>query len=125
MVGGAVEYPSHSRMMDWLMALHGSSEFGEPASPEDAQAMVAQFSSETLFDLSPDAILVVDTKGVIRAANPRTAELFGYAPEELIGLSIDSLVPARFRGRHPRHRENYAAHPRTRQMGAAMNLFAL
>ncbi len=107
------------------MALHGSLEFVEPASPEDAQAMFAQFASETLFDLSPDAILVVDAKGFIRAANPRTAELFGYAPDELIGLSIDSLVPARFRVRHPSHRENYAAHPRTRQMGAAMNLFAL
>jgi PAS domain S-box-containing protein len=34
-------------------------------------------------------------------------------------------VPARFRGGHPRHRENYSAHPRTRQMGAAMNLFGL
>ena len=35
------------------------------------------------------------------------------------------LVPARFRGGHPRHRENYSAHPRTRQMGAALNLFGL
>jgi len=35
------------------------------------------------------------------------------------------LVPARFRNIHPRHRENYGAHPRTRQMGAAMNLFGL
>ena len=35
------------------------------------------------------------------------------------------LVPERFRGRHPSHRENYNAHPRARQMGAAMNLFGL
>ncbi len=35
------------------------------------------------------------------------------------------LVPARFRGSHPRHRENYNAAPRTRQMGAALNLFGL
>src|ERR1022692_353773 len=101
------------------MALIGPSEFGEPAASEDVQAEFAQFAPETLFNLSPDAILVADAQGIIRAANPRTAELFGYTPDELIGLSVESLVPARFRGRHPSHRENYAAHPRTRQMGAA------
>jgi formate hydrogenlyase transcriptional activator len=85
----------------------------------------AQFASETLFDLSPDGILVTDGQGILRAVNPRAAELFGYAPDELVGLPIEALVPARFRGRHPGHRENYSAHPRTRQMGAAMNLFAL
>ncbi len=39
-------------------------------------------------------------------------------------MRIDELVPERFRGRHPSHRENYDAHPRARQMGAALNLFA-
>src|SRR6185437_6318004 len=34
-------------------------------------------------------------------------------------------VPQRFRSGHPRHRENYNAHPRARQMGAALNLFGL
>ena len=74
-------------------------------------AEFAQFASESLFNLSPDAILVTDADGIIRAANPRSAELFGYSPAELTGLSIDSLVPARFRIRHPSHRENYSAHP--------------
>jgi PAS domain S-box-containing protein len=61
----------------------------------------------------------------VRAANPRAEQLFGYASEELIDQQVEMLVPARFRGGHPRHRENYSAHPRTRQMGAAMNLFGL
>jgi len=51
--------------------------------------------------------------------------LFGYTRAELAGLPIDQLVPERFRGRHPRHRENFNVHPRTRQMGASLNLFAL
>jgi PAS domain S-box-containing protein len=66
-----------------------------------------------------------DAQGVIRGANPRAAELFGHTQTELIGQPIENLVPARFRGRHPSHRENYNAHPRARQMGAAMNLFGL
>jgi formate hydrogenlyase transcriptional activator len=89
------------------------------------QAEFAEFASRNLFQLSPDAILVTDAEGIIRAANPRTAEFFGYTPGELIGLPVEVLVPRRQRGRHPAHRENYSAHPRARQMGAAMNLCAL
>jgi PAS domain S-box-containing protein len=80
---------------------------------------------ENLFEISPDAIFVTDAGGVIRGANPRAAELFGHTQAELYGQPIENLVPARFRSRHPSHRENYNAHPRTRQMGAAMNLFGL
>jgi PAS domain S-box-containing protein len=101
------------------------SQFDDKRESEPVLAEFAQFAAGSLFNVSPDAILVTSAEGIIRAANPRAAELFGYDPSELIGLSIDGLVPARFRARHPSHRENYSAHPRTRQMGAAMNLFAL
>jgi PAS domain S-box-containing protein len=86
---------------------------------------LASLASENLFRLTPDAILVTDSDGIIRTANPRAVELFGFTLAELTGRSVESLVPERYRNRHPGHRENYAAHPRTRQMGAAMNLFAL
>jgi formate hydrogenlyase transcriptional activator len=89
------------------------------------RAKFAQFALENLFDISPDAILVTDSTGIIRAANPRSSELFGHTQTELIGKSIEELIPERFRRNHPEHRENYDAHPRARQMGAALNLFAL
>ena len=104
-----------------------------PDSPEqDAAAGTglsrAEFSPSVLNDLfafSPDAIFVTDPAGFIRGANPRASELFGYAQAELVGMSIEALVPERFRRNHPSHRENYNAHPRARQMGAALNLFGL
>ena len=95
------------------------------AAAEHDRAEFAQSALENLFDVSPDAIFVTDNQGVIRGANPRAAELFGYSQVELFGQPIENLVPERFRGRHPGHRENYSAHPRARQMGAAMNLFGL
>ena len=110
---------------DLATTISDSTRFDELSPAELLQAEFAQFASENLFHLSPDGILVTDSHGIIRAANPRTAELFGYGPDELIGLAVDNLVPMRLRGRHPAHRENYSAHPRTRQMGAAMNLYAL
>ncbi len=106
------------------MALSESPE-QHTAAPERSRPGFAQDTIERLFEFSPDAILVSDGNGVMRAANPRAEELFGYASEELIGQPVEMLVPARFRGGHPRHRENYSTHPRTRQMGAAMNLFGL
>ena len=93
-------------------------------SPQD-QTEFAQLALQNLFEVSPDAIFVTDSQGVIRGANPRAAELFGYTQTQLIGQPIEILVPERFRKRHPGHRENYNAHPRARQMGAALNLFGL
>jgi len=89
------------------------------------RAQFARSALENLFDVSPDAIFVTDTEGVIRGANPRAAELFGHTQADLYGQPIENLVPERFRRQHPGHRENYNAHPRARQMGAAMNLFGL
>jgi formate hydrogenlyase transcriptional activator len=103
-----------------------------PDSPQEPAALaklpraeIAQPTWENLFEVSPDAILVTDPRGMIRGANPRAAELFGYTTAELSGQPIELLIPQRFRPAHPRHRENFEAHPRTRQMGADLNLFAL
>jgi formate hydrogenlyase transcriptional activator len=85
----------------------------------------AQNTIERLFEFSPDAILVTDADGIMRGANPRAEELFGYGALELIGQPVEMLVPERFRVNHPRHRENYAAAPRARQMGAALNLLGV
>lgn len=79
---------------------------------------------EGLFFLSPDAIVAVDPTGTICALNQRAADLFGYSEAELLGISVENLMAESFRARHPSHRENYQAHPRTRQMGDALNLYA-
>jgi PAS domain S-box-containing protein len=97
----------------------------ETAEEENKEPSFAHSTIERLFEFSPDAILVADEQGVMRAVNPRAEELFGYSSEELIGQPVEMLVPVRFRGGHPRHRENYNAAPRARQMGAAMSLFGL
>jgi formate hydrogenlyase transcriptional activator len=100
-------------------------ESGPTAEEQCIPVSLAQITIEHLFEICPDAILVTDHDGIVRNANPRAEELFGYTKDELIGLLIDRLVPERFRAAHPAHRENYNAHPRARQMGAALNLLAL
>ena len=109
----------------WRMMRPSDSPGRSTAAEERIEPGFAQYTIERLFEFSPDAILVTDGDGVMRGANPRAEELFGYSSQELIGQPVEMLIPARFRAVHPSHREDYDAAPRTRQMGAALNLFGL
>src|SRR4029453_17634274 len=63
--------------------------------------------------------------GRITLINAQAERLFGYRRHELLGQSVDILVPDRVRAEHPRHREHYFGHPNARPMGAGMALAAV
>ena len=67
----------------------------------------------------PDALVVVDEHGRIAAANRQAEQLFGYAPGELSGLPVESLMPEGARERHHAHRHGYMAASRVRPMGGS------
>ena len=69
---------------------------------------------ETLFEYSPDAIVVVGADGRIFRASHQVQKMFGYSREEVIGQPVEMLVPERFRARHPELRNAFFAAPRTR-----------
>jgi PAS domain S-box-containing protein len=74
---------------------------------------------------APNAMLMVDDRGLIVLANAQAERLFGFTRKELLGQSIEMLVPTRFRGGHPEHRADFHAAPGTRPMGAGRDLFAV
>jgi PAS domain S-box-containing protein len=76
-----------------------------------------------LLDMSPDALVVVDQAGTIAMANEQIAALFGYRREELQGQQLEMLLPQRYREAHITHRKHYFIAPRTRPMGAGLQLF--
>lgn len=81
--------------------------------------------SHQLLQFSPDALIVVDARGIIRFANETTSTVFGYTSEQLIGQSMEMLVPARFRIRHGAHLAAFWRAPSNREMGARItDLFA-
>lgn len=76
-------------------------------------------------EMSLDAIVIVNSPGQIVIANSQAANLFGYALDDLIGQSVDMLLPERLRAPHPLHRKRYFAEPHARPMGAGLQLFGL
>jgi len=77
------------------------------------------------FDLSPSGILVVDAAGAIVAVNREAEHLFGWPREDLIGHSIEDLLPERFRGKHTSYRSGFMANAHARPMGVGRELFGL
>ena len=77
-----------------------------------------------LLEAAPDAIVEVDAGGSIVLINEIAEQMFGYSRDELLGQSVDILVPDAIRHQHYRHRDAYLDHPRTRPMGSGLDLNA-
>lgn len=75
-----------------------------------------------LLEAAPDAILEVNPEGQIMLLNEAAERMFGYNRGELLGLNVESLVPASMRGGHAQHRASYASRPKTRPMGTGLEL---
>ncbi len=72
-----------------------------------------------------DAMLIIDRSGKIVLANAPVARLFGYASETLQDMTLEKLLPERFRKHHVGLREQFQAHSNARAMGGGKELFGL
>jgi PAS domain S-box-containing protein len=79
---------------------------------------------EDLLDALPDAILLVDRAGRILSANSRAGQLFGYATGELLGGTIDILVPDRHHALAREHRDRFFDRARSSPIPVRLELHA-
>lgn len=82
-------------------------------------------STLALLETTPDAVVVVDSAGMIVYANRQVEELFGYSPHSLLGRPVETLVPKEARGRHHGHRADYGRAASMRAMGSGSDLLGL
>jgi PAS domain S-box-containing protein len=94
---------------------------------KDVSRLRRQRTAENLFrgllESAPDAMVILGRNGRIALVNAQVERLFGYARAELIGQPIEVLVPDRYRAQHPGYRDAYFGAPRTRPMGAGLDLY--
>ena len=77
------------------------------------------------FESAPNAIILVNQNGAIVQVNSQVEKYFGYQSDELIGQSVDRLVPQRYSTGHPGHRAGFFSDPKVRPMGVGRDLYAL
>lgn len=107
----------------------GAGELSELARVFDhmAQSLEMLFQqSQHIMEVTPEAIIVSDSSGKIVTANAQAEKLFGYSRDEMIGQSIEMLVPKRLRAAHTEHRSAYIAMAKTTSgpMGEGRELLA-
>jgi PAS domain S-box-containing protein len=78
-----------------------------------------------LLEAAPDAMVIVDQTGQIVLVNRQMENVFGYARDEMLGKQIEMFVPRVHRSQHPKHRDAYFSDPKTRPMGASLDLSGL
>ncbi|MBA3994392.1 MAG: PAS domain-containing sensor histidine kinase [Cyanobacteria bacterium DS2.3.42] len=78
-----------------------------------------------IFDAAPSGMIMVNQDGQIVLVNTQIEKLFGYERTELIGKSIEILVPHASRSKHPDYRNSFFEDPHTRAMGVGRDLYGL
>ncbi|MCL4294638.1 MAG: PAS domain S-box protein [Anaerolineae bacterium] len=90
---------------------------------EVVERKLAEEQFRLVVEASPNAIILVDPAGRIHLVNRQAETLFGYTREELLGQSVELLVPPQIRGQHHHERNIFFSAPQARPMGAGRDLF--
>lgn len=75
-------------------------------------------------EAAPNAMIMVNAEGRIVMVNGRAEQMFGYAREEMVGQTVELLLPEQFQQSHVAQRTAYLNCPEPRAMGAGRDLFA-
>jgi PAS domain S-box-containing protein len=78
--------------------------------------------ARSALDAAPDAMVIIDATGLVRFANRQVSAVFGHSHEQIIGQSVEQLMPDRYRARHAGHRRSYVESLRVRPMGPGLEL---
>jgi PAS domain S-box-containing protein len=95
--------------------------FGKRKRAEEALRK-SEATARAILESAAEGIVLVDRDGRIVLANAKIEELFGYHRDELLGHTVEVLLPERFRTAHAAHRAAYFVDPRVRPAGPGLDL---
>ena len=75
-----------------------------------------------LIEAAPNGILMIDDQGTITEVNTSVEKLFGYKRSDLLGQSVEVLVPYRQIDSHLKLRNSFLQRPEARAMGSGRDL---
>ena len=116
----ADEITAHRRTLAELQQASVKLEQRVEARTKELSEATERFRS--LFERAPVAMLMADKAGSLRQVNAGAERLFGYSKDELIGQSVDMLLPQAHRQEHERLRAAFHADPTARPMGVGREL---
>lgn len=85
----------------------------------------AELESSLLVEAVPNAIILVNSAGLIIRTNKQAKIQFGYEDDELIGNRMEIFIPERLRNKHVPLRNKFLKDPEKRDMGAGRDLVGL
>jgi PAS domain S-box-containing protein len=88
-------------------------------------SVVTNEAYREIFQSMSEGIIMVDESGKIAIANPVAEQLFGFGPNELNGITLEALLPERYRKGHVNFRKAFNGNPHPRRMGFGRDLAAL
>ncbi|NOT50213.1 MAG: PAS domain-containing sensor histidine kinase [Chitinophagaceae bacterium] len=84
--------------------------------------MLDQAHMTSLFENATEGIILTKGDGIIVMINPAAEKMFNYTSDELVGRSIDILIPDQYKPHHHQLREGFNKHPSNRSMGSGRDL---
>ncbi|HZV54457.1 MAG TPA: histidine kinase dimerization/phosphoacceptor domain -containing protein [Rhodocyclaceae bacterium] len=94
------------------------------SSASESAPLMGEDSFRRVVEWAPNAMVMADAEGRIVLVNAEMERLFGYRRSELVGRSVDQLVPDRLSGNHASLRSGFFDSPAPRPMGSGRDLFA-
>ncbi|WP_342723618.1 PAS domain S-box protein [Bradyrhizobium sp. B097] len=90
---------------------------GDRLRRESEQARYRQAHLQSILDTVPEAMIVIDEKGIIRSFSAAAVRLFGWSPDQVVGKNVSKLMPQPYRTEHDRYMDRYLTTDERRIIG--------
>ncbi|WP_290652288.1 PAS domain-containing sensor histidine kinase [Aquisalimonas sp.] len=120
-----IKMPGGTYVLSAIVDLTRRKEAEQQLAGKTAEIQAAERRYHAVVDASPSALVMIDGQGRITLTNEAAERLFGYGHGELLGQSVETLIPPRLRNQHASYRTAFFEQPEPRVMGQGRDLYGM